>query len=467
MPHKLTTDYLIIGSGAMGMAFADTLLTETDANIIIVDRFAKPGGHWNLAYPFVTLHQPSAFYGVSSKELSQGRIDNLGWNKGLADLATGSEVMTYFEDIMQQTFLPSGRVQYFPLCEYKGEGKFTHKLSGEAYEVDYIKRVDCTYLNTTVPATHTPNFEVENGVRFIPINELPNISEVPDRYVIIGGGKTGVDACLWLLENGVNPDLISWVISRDAWMLDRKNTQTGDDFFLDTIGAQANQFAAIASAKSPEEMFKNLEACGYFLRLDKNVTPQMFHGATISQLELEQLRRIKTIIRMGHVTKISAKTMVLEQGEIAATPGTVFVDCSASAISDYQGEINVFDGDLITPQMVRSYQPVFSAAFIAHIEATRETEAEKNEYCKVVPIPDTLQDYMRFTLAFMMNQQKWGQDPELRKWLMNNRLDGFSKLVANSDKKDKEKMAVLAKLRDNAMPAAMKLMQFIAAAKPS
>jgi len=373
MPHKLTTDYLIIGSGAMGMAFADTLLTETDANIIIVDRFAKPGGHWNLAYPFVTLHQPSAFYGVSSKELSQGRIDNLGWNKGLADLATGSEVMTYFEDIMQQTFLPSGRVQYFPLCEYKGEGKFTHKLSGEAYEVDYIKRVDCTYLNTTVPATHTPNFEVENGVRFIPINELPNISEVPDRYVIIGGGKTGVDACLWLLENGVNPDLISWVISRDAWMLDRKNTQTGDDFFLDTIGAQANQFAAIASAKSPEEMFKNLEACGYFLRLDKNVTPQMFHGATISQLELEQLRRIKTIIRMGHVTKISAKTMVLEQGEIAATPGTVFVDCSASAISDYQGEINVFYGDLITPQMVRSYQPVFSAAFIAHIEATRET----------------------------------------------------------------------------------------------
>ena len=78
MPQKLTTDYLIIGGGAMGMAFADILLSETLANIIIVDKFAKPGGHWNLAYPFVTLHQPSAFYGVSSKELSQGRIDNLG-----------------------------------------------------------------------------------------------------------------------------------------------------------------------------------------------------------------------------------------------------------------------------------------------------------------------------------------------------------------------------------------------------
>ncbi len=34
----LTTDYLIIGSGAVGMIFADQLLTETDANVVIVDR---------------------------------------------------------------------------------------------------------------------------------------------------------------------------------------------------------------------------------------------------------------------------------------------------------------------------------------------------------------------------------------------------------------------------------------------
>ena len=80
---KLETDYLIVGSGAVGMAFADTLLTETEATIIIVDRYAKPGGHWNVAYPFVTLHQPSQFYGVSSKELSKGRKDEVGLNRGL------------------------------------------------------------------------------------------------------------------------------------------------------------------------------------------------------------------------------------------------------------------------------------------------------------------------------------------------------------------------------------------------
>ena len=44
---KLTADYLIVGAGAMGMAFADVLLTETEATVILVDRHHRPGGHWN------------------------------------------------------------------------------------------------------------------------------------------------------------------------------------------------------------------------------------------------------------------------------------------------------------------------------------------------------------------------------------------------------------------------------------
>ena len=116
--EQLTCDYLIVGSGAVGMAFADVLLRETDASIIIVDKYAKPGGHWNLAYPFVTLHQPSAFYGVCSRELNRGVIDKTGMNEGLMGLASGAEVSAYFDSVMQETFLPSGRVQYFPLSQY-------------------------------------------------------------------------------------------------------------------------------------------------------------------------------------------------------------------------------------------------------------------------------------------------------------------------------------------------------------
>ena len=81
--QQFETDYLVVGSGAMGMAFCDALITETNADIIIVDKHHQPGGHWNDAYPFVRLHQPSAFYGVNSKKLGNNTIDTTGLNKGL------------------------------------------------------------------------------------------------------------------------------------------------------------------------------------------------------------------------------------------------------------------------------------------------------------------------------------------------------------------------------------------------
>ena len=47
MSERFTSDYLVVGAGAMGMAFTDVLLTETEATITIVDRHARPGGHCN------------------------------------------------------------------------------------------------------------------------------------------------------------------------------------------------------------------------------------------------------------------------------------------------------------------------------------------------------------------------------------------------------------------------------------
>ena len=69
--EKIETDYFIVGAGAAAMAFADTLLSETDARIAMVDRRDRPGGHWNDAYSFVRLHQPAAFYGVNSRPLGE------------------------------------------------------------------------------------------------------------------------------------------------------------------------------------------------------------------------------------------------------------------------------------------------------------------------------------------------------------------------------------------------------------
>src|SRR5271167_1629722 len=94
----ISTDYLVIGAGASGLAFADALAAEADVEVTVIDRRGAPGGHWADAYPFVRLHTPSAYYGVNSLALGEDRIDHVGENAGYYERATGHEVFEYFAD---------------------------------------------------------------------------------------------------------------------------------------------------------------------------------------------------------------------------------------------------------------------------------------------------------------------------------------------------------------------------------
>ena len=76
------------------MSFVDTMLSSTDkSTFVIVDKQPAAGGHWNVAYPFVTLHQPSGTYGVASEPL--GKVRNGREILDPDDLATGAEVLKY------------------------------------------------------------------------------------------------------------------------------------------------------------------------------------------------------------------------------------------------------------------------------------------------------------------------------------------------------------------------------------
>lgn len=69
--------------------------------------------------------------------------------------------------------------------------------------------------------------------------------------------------------------------------------------------------------------------------------------------------------------------------------------------------------------------------------------------------------YPRAVLGNMMNQLAWSQDPKLRDWIRESRLDGFGKVIASVDPNDHDKMAVLKKFRKFAMPAAANLTKLI------
>ena len=455
----MQTDYLIIGSGAVGMAFADTLLDQSDAHITIVDRHDKPGGHWNDAYSFVTLHQPSAFYGLNSRELGSHRKDDSGPNSGMYELAGGAEVTTYYDQAMQQKFLPSGRVSYYPMSDYRGDDRIVSLLSGAQTTLTVRKKtVDATLISPSVPSTHTPKFTAAPGVRVIAPNGLPRLwlqateNPVPRQFCILGAGKTAMDAVIWLLRNGAQPDAIQWVVPRDSWLQNRLQTQPGLEFFSDSIGGEADKMAAFAEARTIDELFFKLESLGQMLRIDPDHTPTMYHYATVSIGEIELLRRITRVIRKGRVRSIAPDMMTLDGGTVTMDPGTLYIDCTASAIK-YDAPKPVFEGDRISIQLLRAPLVTLSAALTAYVEVHGGDEAHKNLLCAPIPFPNDLAGYARTTHAGLMNQFQWSQDKALRQWMRQSRLDIFGKMVAELDKADAERQAIVARLRTNSMGA--------------
>lgn len=425
MAEALQVDYLVIGAGAMGLAFVDTLLSDTQATIAMVDRYDRPGGHWTIAYPYVRLHQPSAFYGVNSRKLGGDAIDEVGWNKGLSEMASKDEVCAYYDLIMRQTFLPSGRVRYFPKHEYLGEGDFRSKLTGKTYHVGPATRiVDATYMKVKVPSMGPPPYEVGPGVELVTPNNLPGVSRPHGNYTVIGAGKTGIDACLWLLTQGVDPSIITWIMPRDSYFLERGAIQPGPKFAERTQASLNTINGSIMEASSAEDLFNRLVAHQQLLRLDDKVLPSMFRCATVSLDEFEQIKKIKTIVRQGRVLRLGANEVTLEQGSYKPVADTLYVDCSADALAKL-APVPVFSGNQITLQSVRYCQQVFSASFIAHVEATYSDSKLKNELCRPVPHPDEANDLLLVFLQSHRNSLRWNAQPKTFAWLGQARLDWF------------------------------------------
>jgi hypothetical protein len=463
----LEVDYLVIGTGASAMAFVDTLLDQQpEATVLMVDRLHRPGGHWNHAYPWVRVHQPSAWYGVASRELAGGEKEKIGLNAGMYSMASGAEVLAHFEQVMQQRFLPSDRVRWLPMTDYQagpdGTHRLTSRVSGKVQTVQVRRKVvDGTHARTEVPATHPPRYTVAPGVACIPINGLAALDRPYTHYTVVGAGKTGIDACLWLLDHGIAPSRIRWIIPRDAWFMDRANLQPGLENFERNMGYSLDQFGAIIDAASPADVFVRLEARGALLRLDPAVEPSTYRCCTISPSELALLRRIADVVRLGRLRAIEPTRIVLDRGAVTADPDTLYIDCSASAIQPLPG-LPVFDGPRINLFMVRTCQPVFSAAVIAFVESHVHDDAGRNALCAVVPSPEVPQDWLRMWAVSLANAARWRQHPALHAWLMRCRLNAPAVMARGVARDDSARMALLSETGKKAGEAAARLPALLA-----
>jgi hypothetical protein len=423
--REVETDYLVVGAGASGMAFADTLVAHTDAEIVLVDRRHQSGGHWLDAYPFVRLHQPSAYYGVESRRLGEDRVDEKGPNAGFYERASRDEICDYYSRVLAENLLPTGRVRFFGMSEHRwnSDGHLVVSLLDGSKTAVKVRRkvVDATYVQSEIPSRHVPGFTVEEGVTLVPPNNLVDLAEPADRFTVVGAGKTAIDTCVWLLEAGVDADRIRWIRGRDPWQFDRNFTQP-----LDLVGSymrlQARWVEAAAAAESSRDFARRLEEAGVFVRIDPAVEPLAFRGATVSLREIDLLRTIEHVVRARRVQSIGRRRVTTDAGEFPGGLREVYVDCTAQGVRPTVPR-PVFEPGRITIQYVDVGFLPWCAATIGFVESTGRYDEENNRLCPPVVFSGDVVDLASLAYSAMQGLVARARDEAVGPWNATSRLN--------------------------------------------
>merc|ERR1711959_26066 len=368
--HELDCDYLVIGAGAASLAFLDTLLTELpNAEVVLVDKHDAPGGHWNDAYDFVRLHQPSVIYGISSSQLEGNWLWGLltKFTLPFHHRAGKQEILSYYATAVQ-TWVDQGKVKYYPSCVFdfahakkhpSGLQRFTSLDGTEEYSVTVrTKVVDGTEGEPLIPSKHPIPFPVDKDIEVLTPNNLPKLKrphELGSRtYLVCGCGKTGMDTCVYLQEEmGVDPKDITWVVSQEPYMINRGSLISPFSYNTKVLEASGDRAAALQS------MEKKGELLTLFEKKAGSAPPTVFRFPIISQEELTVLRKITRVIKRGRVVGIKKESDGIslhfkDGGEAATIQGDVsVVHCCAPGPFNGKGDEGGPGKVFVSPRFLR------------------------------------------------------------------------------------------------------------------
>jgi hypothetical protein len=214
------------------------------------------------------------------------------------------------------------------------------------------------------------------------------------------------------MARGVDPDRICWVRPRDPWMLNRVVVQPDPAVFL---GMAADIMQAAAAASSLDDAFLRLEDAGVMVRIDRSVTPTMAKAPTLATWELDQLRTIERVVRLGHLRRVEPGRLTLDEGSMALADDAVVVHCAASGLQN-PPLVPVWGRSAITLQPIRAGFPCFGAALVGYVEATRDDDAEKNRLCPPTPYGNTLADWATMNVLGTRAAASFGAEPDIKAW---------------------------------------------------
>jgi hypothetical protein len=196
-------------------------------------------------------------------------------------------------------------------------------------------------------------------------------------------------------------------------MINRAVVQPDPAVFL---GMAADVEQAAADAASVDDMFVRLEDAGVMLRLDPGVTPTMAKVPTLAEWELDRLRSITDVVRLGHLHRVEPSRLLLDAGEVVVAADAVVVHAAAPGLP-VRRPVPIWRQEVITPQPVRAGFPCFGAALIGYVEATiAGSDKDKNRLCPPSPYSDTPTDWVRVQVLGYRGSQAFMSHPDVRAW---------------------------------------------------
>jgi hypothetical protein len=193
-------------------------------------------------------------------------------------------------------------------------------------------------------------------------------------------------------------------------------------------------------------MFLRLEAAGVMLRVDREVTPTMAKTPTLAAWELDLLRMIENVVRLGHIKYVTRREIVLENGSISMAPDSLIVHCAASG-HQYPPLVPIWGPDKIRLQTIRVGFPCFCAALAGYVEATRDDDRERNRLCPPNTLPDSPASWARMQVRGTIAARTYGAEPDIADWANGCALNPSR--IERSQREEPAVRAAAARLADH------------------
>jgi len=442
--------------------------SDSNLRVIVVDKHDTPGGQWHDSYKFVQLHQPSYGYGVESK-----MVETTGEDDKLTHRATRAELLKYYDDVKNDleskydfVFLGNTTFDLSQLHDGNPDRELytiTDDKTGVSKTIRVRQRlVDARNLEPDLPVSTPPKFNYPSSdISVLPVNDLVTSQEAKTKkyFVVIGGGKTGMDAVTYLLkELKVDPTKnLVWIVPNQPWITARENIGNCIDLLYTSAKLHDSNESQEEEKKDGEigpdffqRGFIEWEKEGHIYRFDKSVTPTKFKDATLSLEELKLLQTaVPSMISRARISEITSNgTLVFVDGTKMEFPfpsleETLFLHCSAGAFHFTKSNASpppIFEKKrIIVQDMYGTPGFCFVGSMLGKLESmTSLTDDEKNDMTKRPepnpddpPVPklgksggdvlgDVSKDHQFIQRA--QNLEMWMKNPELKEWLFKNHL---------------------------------------------